>query len=502
MRTIFSLVLWLLCPVFLTGQDEVPEPIPFSIEEVVTFGDTGFVVVAFDDVERPKKMRLQFFDMAENLLANQTYSLERRDLGVQIEGIFAWNGRLSVLSSLYYPGPKRNHLIFTQYDVPSLERASTELIDEAFTPGLYRVPFGYSISPDSSRIAFYGWSYSLPEDPPRISVRVLDLNLETVWEQRYLLPYRNEAFYVYGCILDEDGRVYLTCENYTGTLGRYARINENRIQRLIYYLLPGQANPKPFLIDNGKNNIADVKFRLDEKRGGIVGAGFYRRGNRTTYEGIFTVRFNGISGKSSQHLIPIDKDIYQRAYGYREEEAGLNPNRYPFAEYFLSDFFLQEDGSLKLVAEQVIERASAFPPILYNDIMVIRMSDPSQIDWIMRIPKRQEGFWEDDPFFSYSLIRENSELVFFFNDDPDNHLKPRPRRLNTYTPDEKTALVLARLSDEGLLYTENIREKLPLEEGFRLLPRLFWKLETARAICYGEKTAGGASIGKLFTFEW
>ncbi len=478
-----------------------PEYDLFLIKEVVPFGGEGFVAVFLDHPERPKQMRLEFFAPDNRSLGQKVISLDRRGIEAKFEGVFAWNGRLLVLTSLYYPGPQRNYLMLQQYALPDFSEISGIVVDEAYTPQLYRVPFGFSISPDSSKLMVYAWSYSLPEDPARLSVTILGQDLDTLWQQRYVLPYKNASLYLYDCRVTDDGRAFLVGENYTGKVGPV--IDENKIEYFVLSAVPGDENM--IIYDINPQGYALRGLHIDPVPGNaMAGAAFYQEPGKGVHLGIYSFYIPPSGGKMEQGLVPVEKETYQMAYAYSGGDGILNMNRHRFESYQVRSVRMLPDGSLLAVAEQ--EYYSPTEGVYeYNDILIIRLQPGLQnMKWIRRLPKRQSQGFSDSPLssFSFKEIRKGDRLYFLFNDLAAHHTQPGgPRALGRYWGDDGIVVAAELEMGTGKMRLFNLSRLLRPKSIQKAWISHCWDLNGRGLLIFG----GGPSLmdeNKLFDLEW
>ena len=444
-----------------------------ELKEIVSFGEKGFISIVTDNGENPKVFSIRYFDAEEKLVEERQVVLSEEGLPAQIEGAFRWGNRLTVLSSLYYPGPKRNNLLLRQYSIPQLEEVDAKLIDEAYTPPNLLIPFGYSLSPDSTQLLCYGWSYSLPEDPARIALHVFDEKLNSLWEKNYILPYKNENFYLYGSLLDPSGHVYILCEDYGGSISAMGNINENKIKQVILYAGEEVDRPREYVIQTGKLTLSGVRFALASS-GRLEGAGFYREGNKSRYEGLITISIDGAANKMDHLLTPIDKDLYKEAATLPDGYRPGNANRYNFADYTVDYLFLT-DHIHYLVAEQIIEDAGSYNPLEFNDIFIARIRGGRYLDWIRRLPKRQKGSYDDLPRFSYNAFFVDDRLLLIYNNMGEGN-----NAALGYTE-------LATVTASGDVKREDITKLIRTQSPMVPLPALSWDLHGKKLALFGRE---------------
>lgn len=486
--------LWtgLLSPLHLYAQ---PEYDMFLIREVIPFGEAGFVTIFLDHPEHPKRMRLEFFTPDNASTFERVISLERQGVRAKYEGAFAWKGQLQILTSLYYPGPKRNHLIYQQFSVPDFADVRSIVVDEAYTPELYRVPFGYSLSPDSSKVMFYAWSYTLPKDPARVSITVLNPTLDTVWKQRYILPYKNESLYIYNCRLTDDGRAFLLCENYTGKIG--PSVDENKID---YFVLGAQAGSENMIIyDLNPSGKTLRGLHIDPVPGNaMAGAAFYQEPGKGVHLGVYVFSIPPDGGNMRQELIPIDKEAYQAAYAFPGIDGMSNANRHRFESYEVQHVELLPDGGLAIIAEQ--EHYDETDGILeHNDIFILRIRpEYNRIQWMTRVPKRQSESFNENIFspFSYKRLQHEGKWYFLYNDARVNYERGiGPRGLDNYWGDAE-ATIAAEVDLNGQVKWYQLSKLLRSKSIAKIWTGHCWDLGTGELLIFG----GGANpvVGQNF----
>ncbi len=457
----------------------------FILREVVPFGDQGFVAVFVDDPISPRAMRLNFFTPDNQSAFEQVVSLERQGIRAKFEGAFAWKGRLQVLTSLYYPGPKRNHLLLQQFAVPDFQTTDALLVDEAYTPELYRIPFGYSLSPDSTKVMFYSWTYTLPEDPARVAITVMDQQLDTLWKQRYVLPYKNESLYIYNSRLTDDGRAFLLCENYTGKVGAY--IDETKID---YFVLGAEKGDENMLIYDLNPAEKTLKgLHIDPAPGNAMsGAAFYQEPGKEVHLGVYFFHIPPAGGKMTQTFIPIDKETYQSAFLYPGGDGIFNANRHRFESYAVNRVERLPDGSALIFAQQeYYQRTENI--FEYNDVLVMRIQpETNRLEWIRRLPKRQAETYNENFFspFSYKLIPHGGNWYLLFNDLAENHASPGGQRsLDRYWGDDGV-MIAAEITASGQITLFNLTRLLRSKSIARLWTTHCWDLGPRELLVFGE----------------
>ena len=398
---------------YLPGQRQPSPPKIMEIREVVAGDDNHFFTFSSNHPEKPDKGEIALFNYKQENLATKEITFERSPLTAQFEAIFFWDNRINVLSSLYYPGPKRNHLLLYQYDGNDLTEVGSDIISEAYTPELYRVPFGYSISPDKKYLALYAWTYTLPKDPARLKVNVYTSGMTPVWSGEYQLPIINEGLYLYDCKINNKGELYMLAENYLGKPG--PQIDERKIQYLALAFNKDLKEPLAYFLNNPLDKLNGVKWDLAEN-GTLLAAAFFTEKGKVLPAGYLTYQVLSPGAEPKIDRFYLSETAYQATYPFAQPEPRDNPNRRRFDQFAFQQISKDSSGNLLLVAEQNI-----FDPINgsleFNDILIIRHDNLDKPLWMKRIPKRQQGYsYIPKVTYGYKSFFYKEQLFFLFND--------------------------------------------------------------------------------------
>lgn len=397
----------------LSGQRPNASPKSMEIREVVSGDDNHFYTFSTNHPEKPDKGEIAMFNYKKENLATKEITFERSPLTAQFEAVFFWDNHLNVLSSLYYPGPKRNHLLLYQYDANDLSEVSSDIISEAYTPALYRVPFGYGISPDRKFLALYSWTYTLPKDPARLSIKVFTSGMKPVWSGEYQLPIINEGLFLYDCKINDKGELYMLAENYLGKPG--PQIDERKIQYLALAFKKDLKEPLAYFLNNPLDKLTGVKWDLAEN-GTLLGAAFFTEKGKVLPAGYLTYQVPSPGAEPKTDRFYLSETAYQATYPFSQPEPRDNPNRRRFDQFVFRQISKDSVGNLLLEAEQNI-----FDPINgsleFNDILIIRHDNQDKPVWMRRIPKRQQGYsYIPKVTYGYKSFKYKDQLFFLFND--------------------------------------------------------------------------------------
>lgn len=505
---IFSLTFFCFGITLHTTAQSRPEVKPqkdlsFSLFELLPVPGKGYVSVLIDNQEAPTKVRLAFTGATETVESVQEISLLRRGLSAMVESAFIWDGQVTLVTSLFYPGPQRDLLFARRYRIPDLEEVASEKIAEAYVPGRLRVPFGYALAPDSSKVMFYSWSYAVPEDPVKMEIHVLDRQLERLWNKRFLLPNKNENFFVYACQVDNAGNTYLLCEDYKGKIGSGSRIRDEKIERFVLRLAKDSQEATAFSIQLEDHVITDLRFTMDPA-GNLIGAGFYREKGKSYQAGVFAYRIDQKTLGFKKWQIPIDKDTYQKMHAYSNDKGKHISGTRRFRDYYLDQLVWSETEGLTLIGEQRIYEEDEDK---YYDIMIVQLDTNFRKKWATRVPKKQAASWAQLNFVSYRFLQRGENQYLLFNDHQDNMPTAEgvPNRIKTLDfmfTSPQPVLHLVKIGNNGRLQHQNVSAVIETKSRMALVPYLTRSDRQNSFLLYLRNLSSPDGIGKVFPISW
>lgn len=394
--------------------------IPFSATHVLT------VQQNWNENNLPAKLYMQVLNGTQPI-PEKLIDLQKGSLKSTVKSIFAWNGKLNLLTSLYYPGPGRSNFIWQQFDPNTLKDEHSQIIDAVATPypALSSTYLGYAISPDSSRIGFYSWIYAYSSDSVRLNIQVYNRKMEKEWSRQFKLPFNNNRFFINDCGLRSNGEFFLFAENYLSKIGAETVIKANRIEHLAFQFWPDRDTARIIRPILAKGVFfSGLKFGIapDEK---LVGIGIWQAPRFSTESGFFLLQLKSGEEAVSQNIEMLPKEMYARAERQAKQDSVLGENFSPvgFYDFSINKLVLQPDGQVFVSANH------------YNTSLMMRFDAERKLKYLSLLPGMQYGFLrhtydqdflvkgdsvyclftqvEDQLATPYKLIRigENGELI-------------------------------------------------------------------------------------------
>jgi hypothetical protein len=170
----------------------------------------------------------------------------------------------------------------------------------------------------------------------------------------------------------------------------------------------------------------------------IVCAGFYSENGKLSIRGTFFLSIDAetkeIKTKSFKEFdidfITQNMTERQAEKAKKREEKGQDVEMY---EYDLDKLIVRSDGGAMLIGEQYFVKTVTYTQYIggrtttrtvtyyyYNDIITVNINPVGDIDWAIKIPKRQMSVDDGGFYSSYAMAINKDKIYFIYNDNPDN----------------------------------------------------------------------------------
>ncbi len=217
------------------------------------------------------------------------------------------------------------------------------------------------------------------------------------------------------------------------------------------------------IIEDGSHNIANIWIK-EANDGKMYVTGFYDQPNEedNNIDGVFLYRLdeeNQVT-ESSYHDVPaILFDQYKEARANWSKKEATESRRnaditaLDFERFFIDDIYVEEDGSVLIMAEQyynVIRSTESSSTNIHNyrDILVAKINKSGDLEWMKKLPKRQEG-WDRKESLSYNHRYIDGVHHFIFADSRENSEHGMNDIPNVYRWNHSGILTDYRVSQDG-----------------------------------------------------
>lgn len=479
-RTVFVLALWLMAACSAVFAQEAPPADEVAVVWSESFklrknaeatqmlgADSAFFYVLRDEQGRSAYNMLDVFDRKtmKRVSENVIFLPDIPGYVVSLDNIFFLGERLLMVLTAFdaKAGIVRSYAAWLGRDGKPQDRP--ELLAEATARRRGVAPFGYVLSRDGQRMLIYPGNPAERRVSERYAYRVVDANLQTVWQKDLELPVETELLEIGSYRIDSRGRMFVMTG--VGQPEKSLRGAERQRSDREYTVIafdPEANTIKEFDVAvDGKWVIAS-SFDVDENDNVVIG-GFYSNDRYFSIAGTFFLRIDGATRKiEATGMKAFERELlnqFARRSNDREQEL---------QDFYFDHFIVRPDGGAVFVAEQyyirqqwrtdfTTGRQEIIYYYYYNDLLVVDVLPDGNINWARRVPKEQVSINDRGAFSSYALARSGSDLFVLFNDDPSNvelleqNPKAVPRAMNSL---KRSSATLVRIGSDGSQMRKNL----------------------------------------------
>lgn len=340
----------------------------------------------------------------------------------------------------------------------------------------------------------------------KFNYKMFTEKLELVWEKPMELPYKDNAFSVGRCRIDEEGNVFVL-----GTIEVAKKAVQYKM--FAYYFKKDKLEEVDV---NFAKAYAVSNLQFNYINGSLVFVGFYKDSKKPVLQGIIYTKINSktLETEISKTSAFTKKDLAKFTTEKKAAKAkGVTPT------FVIRDLLVSPNGDLKIVSEiyyvQVIQNQSASRGAnlgglalsvnlnsntyiyYYLNIMVVNIDNQGEIKWVCNVPKMQISKNDEGAYSSYILAYSNNKMYFVYNDNPKNTSpKTKEAKRGSYRADtqkiNKLAVTLATVDEEGRVNTEMFF-KSKNEGKTALKPKLYARFRQDNILIHAVK-------GKTYKF--
>lgn len=436
------------------------------ITMLATSGNTSYLLMDYK-----KKRHIQRMDGTQRVWQKSIDD----DKDMKGAGIrkFALVGKdIVMLTSLYDRKAQKNDLFYSRYDQATFDRTVANRLvasipaTKANNPGMFEV----RVSPDHSKLLVHLYEPTEKGMPRKSRMEMFDTDMNPLWTEELELPYPADEFDVRSERVDNDGSVVFLGVKYA-TKSEKRELKRDGKATYEYHLLTyNGSSPKPddHTIDVADKFLQDMTLAMGEE-GDILCAGLY--GNKGTFSvrGAFFLRLDRTTKQIVHESYKPFSDDFITEYMTEKEEkkvkkkADKKGEELELYQFDLHDIIRRDDGGAVLIAEQYFVRivtttttdsqghSSTTTTYHYfnNDVVVVNMGPDGDIDWAVKVPKRQHTI-NTEIYNSFATAVKGERLYLVFNDNGKNLFVKPGDKLERFSGPNKDALtVLVTVDQDG-----------------------------------------------------
>lgn len=419
---------------------EFTAPGSSTLGDIIGYDRSGFYVVRNQTKAFSSKLSIERFDNQFNLAKSIDLELMEEGKKSFLEYFLHVDGRLWMFTSFSDTNTKKNILLAKPVNKQSLMPNNTqkkELVAIDFEGRRNKSGFTFRTSNDSSKVLIY---YSLPQsdptDPQKFGFLVFNKQMDLLWQKEIMLPYRDDLFDIETTKIGNNGNVYLLGLLFNDRRREKRKGLPNYEYKVLSYTNHG-ATINEFAINLPDKFLTDMQIGA-RANGDIVCAGFYSESGTMSIRGTFFLSIDAQTKEMRTKSLKefdinfITQNMTEREMNQakRRDEKGQDVELY---EYDLDKLIVRSDGGAMLIGEQYFVRTRTYTQYMggrpitqtttyyyYNDIIVVNIDPQGNIDWSVKVPKRQMSTDDGGFYSSYAMAINKDKIYFVYNDSPDN----------------------------------------------------------------------------------
>jgi hypothetical protein len=452
MKKLISLIL-LSQSIFLSAQStavkmkwgkEFSAPRNSTVADIIGYDNTGFYVLK-DKIRvglfGSNTLSLERFDTNMNPAKSIELELVEASKKSYLEYLLHLDGRLWMFTSFPDQRTKNNILFVQPVEKKTLlpdynQKKQLAEINYEGNSKRNSGSFSFRLSNDSSKVLVFN---TLPYDfnePQKFGFMVLDRQMNVLWKKEIVLPYRDELFDIETIKVDNYGNAYVLGLLFKDKRKERRRGEANYQYKVLSYTDNGTSTSE-YAVSLPDRFLTDMQIGIRANKD-IVCAGFYSENGTLSIRGTFFLlvdaRTKEIKTKSFKEfdINFITQNMTEREAGRakRKEEKGKEVELY---KYDLDKLIVRSDGGAMLIGEQYFVKTVTYTQFIggrptvrtvnyyyYNDIIMVNIDPSGNIDWAIKVPKRQMTIDDGGFFSSYAMAINKDKIYFIYNDNPDN----------------------------------------------------------------------------------
>lgn len=442
--------------------------------------DNGQFEVVIDDlgnstfllVTRKKDKFVQRMDGLD-MAWQKPLQLELDGEDLAIERILLTKEAVLVFASYYDKRDNENCLYLRSYDQAGFnalkpwERIAVIPAEKSSRTGAFII----SSSPDRSKVLVQVLPPLDKEAAEKSRMNVYDADMQPLWAQDFELPYSDEEFIVESQRLDNDGSVLVLGVKYAEKREKRELKRANQATYAYHLLVYGgsSSTPQDNPITVPDKFLQDMTISIPET-GDIICAGLFGNKGSFSVRGAFFLRLDRASKAVTHQSYKAFSDDFITSYmserqaAKAKRKAERKEQELELPEYDLHDIIHVDDGGAILLAEQyyvwVVTTTSTSPNggtvtttsyhYYYNDMIAVRIDPAGNIQWAVKVPKRQHSVNDGGMYSGCAVAVKGSNLYMVFNDSGENlFLKPGDKVKQFSLKGKDALVVLATVDTEG-----------------------------------------------------
>jgi hypothetical protein len=382
-------------------------------------------------------------------------------------------------------------------DEEGIKLVDAELPDKAGWPAFKNIHL--SKSSDGKNLLVLVDYPGSKDEQKKYKINVFNNKLELIWQKDMTFDYKNENLYLNSCNIDNNGNVVASAVLYNDNkpLPSKGKISS---EFLLFYFKSDNSNVVETKLSIAGISLARLEQTFDQK-GNLVCGGFYTSPSMSVFKGVFIIITDPAKGTILNSSYKTFGPEYSRTM-ISDEVKKLNlvfPNALDDYGYEIRELKVLSNGTIKMITEQRIyvsynanNSFNVYNFRSFENILCVSADISGKIQWIARIPKKQDDYPLDTYYYSsYQSRISDGTLQFFYNDNIEN-LNSSKSLYFEYN--SKFVTVMTTVDENGNVKTDELWD--PKVDKVMIVPKSFFFVSD-KEILFEAKKAKSEYFAKI-----
>lgn len=459
--------------------DELDMPKKDSHMDIVELDNGDFVVIEGQYKDLRKSIQIVRFDKNFKEIRRNELNMEFGDDKHSFSNLLMAGGDIYIFTSFYDKKEKISYQLCQTLDPNTLD------INGDFRQLMQRnkdESYDYKFSDDGSKIIYLKRERAKKNEVEKFYIKVLDAknNFNQLWEKEFRSEQINQLEDVKNFEVNDDGVAYIQIVQYEDKRRAETKDgNPNYSVSLKEHSNNGKS-VQSYDLSLGDSFISDMTFGINGNND-IVCTGFYSENSGSAIKGIFYMLLDteskSIVKKSTKEfgLDFITQNLSEKRTKKVQKKAAKGKN-IELPNYNLRGLVMEDDGSVIQVAERyyVVSHTATdgngntYTYYTYHtdEILVSRINEDGDIDWIRKIRKAQRSRSPSDVYASFHFSLIGDKMYFIHNGNSENLTLGQKESVNGWKLGKKASVIITEIDLEGYMN----QDKLMDYAGYRQIP--------------------------------
>lgn len=358
-----------------------------------------------------------------------------------------------------------------------------------------RGDFQFNVSPNGQYLLAYLSAPIARNGDVKFSVSVIDTSLDLAWTNDVNLPYKEKAFQISDFQLDNNGNAFMLARVFLNDV----MMRDRGFEKAEYYYTMLFFQPeddkykyteKPIRLENKFIISLDIRFDADNN---LLATGFYADKENYEPSGLFYYRIAPGEFEPEKIVVQSFPEKFLPSFDmdapFKFGEEGS-----PYLR--LTNFMVMDDGSIMIVAEYTLIGEYCYTDFrtalttcnfsyYYNDIFIFKLSASGDLQWKLKIPKKQVSRNDYGQYSGFHLHWYGNDVEIFYNENPRNLEIKDPAKYAFMSDPKKSVVMSIYVEGNGHITKKKIEDNDDYKTWLR--PRFSYQYSRDASLMYASR---------------